>query len=96
MPTFFVLSGFFTALLVEKRGTWGTLKNRAARILAPLAAGLVTVLPLTILLPLHFMLAARYGTRDLIPDRNDLDPRVRCTLSPWSASSPSMFLAAAR
>ena len=72
MPTFFVLSGFFTALLVEKRGMWGTLKNRAARILAPLAVGLVTVLPLTILLLLDFMLAARYGTRELIPDLNDL------------------------
>lgn len=72
MPTFFVLSGFFTALLVEKRGTWGTLKNRAARILAPLAVGIVTVLPLMMLFMLDFMLAARYGTRDLIPDRNDL------------------------
>lgn len=72
MPTFFVLSGFFTALLVEKRRVWGTLKNRAARILAPLAAGLVTILPLTILLLLDFSLAARYGTRDLFPDRNDL------------------------
>ena len=35
MPTFFVLSGFFTALLVEKRGVWGTLKNRASRSAQP-------------------------------------------------------------
>src|SRR5258706_4280468 len=43
MPTFFVLAGFFTALLVERRGVWGTYRNRAARILAPLAAGVVTI-----------------------------------------------------
>ncbi len=72
MPTFFVLAGFFSALLVEKRGLWGTWKNRAARILAPLVAGIVTILPLTFLFIFDFMLSARYGTQDLIPNRNDL------------------------
>lgn len=72
MPTFFVLAGFFTALLIEKRGLWGTYKNRAARILAPLAAGMVTILPLTGLFMFDFMLAARFGTNDLIPDREAL------------------------
>lgn len=72
MPTFFVLAGFFAALLVEKRGLWGTLKNRAARVLAPLLAGIFTVLPLTIFLYLDFSLSARYGTHDLLPDINDL------------------------
>ncbi len=71
MPTFFVLSGFFTALLVEKRGAWGTLKNRAARILAPLVAGVFTILPLTVLFMLDFMIAARYGIFELIPSRGD-------------------------
>ncbi len=68
MPTFFVLAGFFTALLVEKRGIAGTYRNRASRILAPLAAGIVTILPLTGLLLFDFMLSARFGTHDLIPD----------------------------
>ncbi len=72
MPTFFVLAGFFTALLIEKRGLWGTYKNRASRILAPLAAGIVTILPLTALLMFDFMLSARFGTHDLIPDREAL------------------------
>ncbi len=72
MPTFFVLAGFFTALLIGKRGLWGTYKNRAARILAPLAAGIVTILPLTGLFMLDFMLSARFGTHDLIPDREAL------------------------
>src|SRR5258706_3003636 len=68
MPTFFVLAGFFSALLVEKRGLRETYKNRAARVLAPLAAALVTILPLTLLLMIDFVLAARYGVRELLPD----------------------------
>jgi hypothetical protein len=46
MPLFFVLAGFFAALLVEKRGMLGTFKDRAARVLAPLVVGSVTLLPL--------------------------------------------------
>ena len=72
MPVFFVLAGFFAALLVEKRGLKGTYKNRAARVLAPLLAGVVTVLPLTVLFVIDFSLSARYGTHDLVPDPNDL------------------------
>jgi glucan biosynthesis protein C len=72
MPTFFILSGFFTALLIEKRGLWGTFKNRASRVLAPLVAGAVTILPVTVLLMLAFMVSARFGTHDLIPDRDAL------------------------
>ncbi|MGQ0650741.1 MAG: acyltransferase family protein [Betaproteobacteria bacterium] len=68
MPTFFVLAGFFAALLVEKRGLWGTYKNRAARVLAPLAAALITILPLTMVLGADFALAARYGVHDWLPD----------------------------
>lgn len=72
MPAFFVLSGFFTSLLVEKRGLWGTYRNRAGRVLAPLAAGAVTILPVTVLFMLDFMLSARFGTHDFIPDRQAL------------------------
>lgn len=67
MPTFFILAGFFTSLLIEKRGLRGTYTNRAKRILAPLAAGVVTILPITALFMLTFMLSARFGTHDFIP-----------------------------
>lgn len=67
MPTFFVLAGFFTSLLIEKRGLRGAYSNRAKRILAPLVAGVVTILPITGLLMVTFMLSARYGTHDFIP-----------------------------
>ena len=68
MPTFFVLAGFFTSLLIEKRGLRGTCTNRAKRILAPLVAGAVTILPITGLFLVDFLIGARYGTHDLIPD----------------------------
>ena len=69
MPTFFVVAGFFTSLLVEKRGVNGTYKDRARRVLAPLVASIFTILPLTVLMMLDFYLAARFGTHDFIPDR---------------------------
>lgn len=68
MPTFFVLAGFFAALLVEKRGLAGTYRNRAARVLAPLAVALVTIFPLTAIFGLDFALAAKYGVHAWLPD----------------------------
>jgi len=68
MPTFFVLAGFFAALLVEKRGLWGTYRNRAARVLAPLAVALVAIFPVTAIFVLDFALAAKYGVHDWLPD----------------------------
>ena len=37
MPTFFIVAGFFVALLMQKRGAQGMLKNRLARLGAPFA-----------------------------------------------------------
>jgi len=37
MPVFFVLAGFFVALLVERRGAHGMLKNRSLRLMLPFA-----------------------------------------------------------
>ena len=46
MPVFFVLAGFFAAMLVSKRGIKGLLTNRIKRVAAPLAAALLTIIPL--------------------------------------------------
>src|SRR5258708_18063595 len=75
MPTFFVLAGFFTALLVEKRGVWGAYRNRLARIAAPLLAGMLTILPVTLLFMFDFAISAHYGIRDLFPSLDDT-PRL--------------------
>lgn len=68
MPTFFVLAGFFTSLLVDKRGVRGTYHNRARRILAPLLAALVLILPVTALFMLDYMLSVKFGTHTVIPE----------------------------
>jgi glucan biosynthesis protein C len=73
MPCFFVLAGFFASLLVEKRGVPGTYRNRAARILGPLLAGMVTVLPIAGLFMLDFTLSVLNGTHDILPSRQALD-----------------------
>ncbi len=47
MPLFFLISGFFTAMMWRKRGLRALLKNRFQRILLPCLLGLVTVVPVT-------------------------------------------------
>lgn len=37
MAAFFLIAGYFANLLLERRGTWGFVKNRAIRIAAPLS-----------------------------------------------------------
>ncbi len=46
LPLFFAMSGFFLTLLLRRQGLEETLRNRTTRIVAPLAIGLVTVVPL--------------------------------------------------
>ena len=45
MPIFFVLAGFFAALLYVRRGTVGLLRNRATRIVVPFAVGWLLLYP---------------------------------------------------
>ena len=50
LPLFFAMSGFFLALLLTRKGLGETARNRTLRIVIPLAVGLVTLVPLTILI----------------------------------------------
>ena len=45
MPLFFVVAGYFAALLVARRGIRGLFRNRCARVLLPLVLFLPIVLP---------------------------------------------------
>ena len=47
MPVFFLLSGFFTAMLWQRRGLGGVLKQRLQRVGLPLVVGCFTIVPLT-------------------------------------------------
>ena len=46
IPLFFVMAGFFAAMLARRRGPGGFLKHRVDRILIPVAVASVTLLPL--------------------------------------------------
>ncbi len=48
MPVFFLLSGFFTAMLWRRRGLRELGKQRLKRIALPLAVGAMTVMPVTV------------------------------------------------
>ena len=45
MPVFFLLSGFFTAMLWRRRGMKSMLSHRFRRVLLPFLLGLVTIVP---------------------------------------------------
>jgi peptidoglycan/LPS O-acetylase OafA/YrhL len=45
MPLFFLVSGFFTAMLWRKRGLGGLIKQRLKRIVLPLVIGCLTIVP---------------------------------------------------
>ena len=47
MPLFFVMSGFFTAMLWRRRGLKALLWHRFRRIFLPLVLGFVTIVPIT-------------------------------------------------
>ena len=46
MPVFFVMSGFFTAMLWRRRGLGSILRQRFLRVLLPCMVGIYTVCPL--------------------------------------------------
>ncbi|MBT6055898.1 MAG: acyltransferase family protein [Planctomycetaceae bacterium] len=46
MPLFFLVSGFFTAMLWQKRGVQTMLRQRSVRILLPCLLGTITIVPL--------------------------------------------------
>ncbi len=47
MPVFFVMSGFFSAMLLHRRGRGALVKHRFRRVFLPLLLGMVTIVPAT-------------------------------------------------
>jgi hypothetical protein len=47
MPLFFVMSGFFSVMLLHRRGRWSLVKHRFFRVFLPLLLGMVTIVPAT-------------------------------------------------
>jgi len=58
MPLFFVMSGFFAALLYTRRGAWKFVLNRTRRVLVPLLVAWLALVPL-IRTGILYLLSAR-------------------------------------
>lgn len=90
MPVFFLLSGFFTALLRARRGTRGMLVQRFRRVILPLALCCVTLLPLFNVLAAGGWERARAwaaaaGPPRAAPDREAGDARAGAPRRPEAA-----------
>ena len=66
MPVFFVMSGFFTAMLWRKRGLASLLRHRFRRIFLPFILGLFTIVPVT---HISYLAAATNFTFTFTPDK---------------------------
>ena len=47
MPLFFLMSGYFSAMLWRRRGLGALVRHRLRRVAVPLAIGMVTIVPIT-------------------------------------------------
>nr|WP_314860703.1 acyltransferase family protein [uncultured Undibacterium sp.] len=74
MPLFFVVAGFFAALLVQKRGMGAMIKNRFMRI----------ILPLIVFWPLVYF-SMSWLIRQAIVDVENLSPLLQM-IKPWLAN----------
>lgn len=95
MQLFFVLSGFFTAMIWRRKGLQSLVTNRAQRVLLPCLLGLVTVLPL-------FRWVSSVVTQTPAPvtrefragqDANAWDPEFGVTPLGWAAMQGDLAMA---
>lgn len=73
MPVFFILAGFFVALLVQRRGARGMLRHRLRRLALPFAVFWPVLYTACAVLALLFLHRMAHGTWGL--DRSLLQPR---------------------
>ena len=62
MPVFFVMAGFFAALLIKKRGSKSFIRNRKDRILIPFLLSSILIIPLLKALQLCIWIIEKKGT----------------------------------
>jgi peptidoglycan/LPS O-acetylase OafA/YrhL len=73
MPLFFLLSGYFTMLVYDRRGLGSLLRQRFARIVVPLVLAMATIGPLDGLLQRHAIRSSRPEPAIAEMDAGDVD-----------------------
>jgi peptidoglycan/LPS O-acetylase OafA/YrhL len=76
MPLFFLLSGFFTAMLWRRRGLKALIRHRFRRVFLPCMLGLVTIVPAVNLVVLAAVITAPKAAADESPAENTLSRRA--------------------
>jgi glucan biosynthesis protein C len=77
MPLFFILAGFFAAMLMSKYGLRLTAINRMKRVLIPFAISLLTILPVTMWSVLSMIISGMQGKMIFISNLTDLQPVLK-------------------
>jgi glucans biosynthesis protein C len=67
MPVFFIVAGFFVAMLLARQGPWGMLKHRLKRLALPFAIFWPLIFPATVVLMMLFVHQMVRGTFGLDP-----------------------------
>jgi glucans biosynthesis protein C len=86
MPVFFILAGFFAAMLLRSRGAAGMLKNRLLRLGAPFAVFWPPVFAATVvfaLLFMHRMARGTWGIDATLMPHSPTVPQGPSTLHMW-------------
>ena len=81
MPLFFLVSGFFTAMLWRKRGLRELLWHRFNRIFIPMLLGLLTIIPLTWVVSGYVRSRATTATAIVAEDRGDAENAIQTPAS---------------
>jgi hypothetical protein len=81
MPLFFLVSGFFTAMLWRKRGLRELLWHRFNRIFIPMLLGLLTIIPLTWVVSGYVRSRATTATAIVAEDLGDAENAIQTPAS---------------
>jgi glucan biosynthesis protein C len=90
MPLFFLLGGFFAALLVSKYGMRAAYLNRVKRILVPFVLASLTIVPLTLWGYFSMVLTALNGEMSFMLSRADFD-RTLHQMMAWKVPTISFM-----
>ena len=81
MQLFFLVSGFFTAMLWRKRGLRELLSHRFKRIFIPMLLGLLTIIPLTWVVTGYVRSQATTAAASVAADRGEAENTIPTTTS---------------
>lgn len=87
MPLFFLISGFFTMMMLRKRGLATLLKQRFTRIFLPLVLGMFTIIPAVWAVTIYVGIQSQSSTAAAAADHGDAKTGATVEESIWIAAA---------